>query len=278
MRSRRGPAGMLMFCKCVCTWQPVQVVHGDGRVRSLAHPITVGELLECHPHHFVCEPSSDGPLYHTGMLPSEMELEEGRIYLLLPLPRLLPHLANTFPKPPSCPCFSKRETRTVAPHSSSSSSSPDIAPARQKNDACGGDDDDKKQGKQQQRQRQGTFFKDKSRFKKWLANNHRHLVAAATSASKLHHRARSKFVRSLIYTSKRLLPERLQIPLIISLDKLEEQANMKNSATAKTQVSMQCSRNRWRPGLECISEVDLLAGLLIKEDGPGGMMLTDRLG
>lgn len=134
-----------------------------------------------------------------------------------------------------------------------------------------------KQGKQQQQQ--GTFFKDKSRFKKWLANNHRHLVAAATSASKLHHRARSKFVRSLIYTSKRLLPERLQIPLIISLDKLEEQANMKNSsATAKTQVSMQCSRNRWRPGLECISEVDLLAGLLIKDDGPGGMMITDRLG
>jgi hypothetical protein len=91
----KGHQGML-FCNCICAWQPVRVVHGDGHIRSLTRPVTVGELLHHHPHHFVCEPTSDGPLYHSGMLPLDMELEEGCIYLLLPLPRLLPLAAFKF--------------------------------------------------------------------------------------------------------------------------------------------------------------------------------------
>ncbi len=112
-----GFASSVMLCKCMCAynWEPVRVVDGDGRVRSLNHPVTVGELVECHPHHFVCEPTSKAPLYHTAMLPLDMKLEEGKIYLLLPLPRLLPHLSNIFDsEPPSCPCFQSLQPQLAA--------------------------------------------------------------------------------------------------------------------------------------------------------------------
>jgi hypothetical protein len=49
------------------------------------------------------------------MLPLDMKLEEGRIYLLLPLPRLLPHLSNIFDsEPPSCPCFQSLHPQLAA--------------------------------------------------------------------------------------------------------------------------------------------------------------------
>ena len=104
--------GTHLLCNhIICTWQRVRVVHGDVHIRSFAgRPVTVKELIQHHPHHFVCNPTSNGPVSHGGMLPFDMELEEGRMYLLLPLPKLIPHLASTFPSPPSCPCFSNLDS------------------------------------------------------------------------------------------------------------------------------------------------------------------------
>ncbi|KAG0589338.1 hypothetical protein KC19_1G014200 [Ceratodon purpureus] len=218
----------MLFCNCICSWQPVRVVHGDGHIRSLTRPVTVGELLKHHPHHFVCEPTSNGPLYHSGMLPLDMELEEGRIYLLLPLPRLLPHLASTFPNPPCCPCFSHRETM----HSNSA----------QKYDSK-------------------SFSEEHSRLKSWLARNQDQFLVAASTMRKFRHRVvKSKLVRSLVRMSKRMLPDRLRLRL--SFQKLEDFSKGSTSSSVVGKSVQYCSRNRWRPGLECISEVDLLTGLL----------------
>lgn len=230
----------MFFCNCVCAWEPVKLVHGDGRIRSLTHPITVGELLDCHPHHFVCEPSSDGPLFHTGMLPLEMELEEGRVYLLLPLPRLLPHLSNMFSRPPSCPCFSHRDGRVVSPNPSSS--------------LCG---ENQSVGDASETQNGVEFektFKHKSRIMKWFARNHGQLLAAANSAQEFQQSTRSKLMRSLLHLTRKLLPKKLFLRKYS--EKLENQI-MNQSIMGRVQFS----RNRWRPGLECISEVNLLAGL-----------------
>lgn len=214
-----------LFCKCICAWQPVQVVHGDGHIRSLSRPVTVGELLKCHPHHFVCEPTSNGPLYHSGMLPFDMELEEGRVYLLLPLPRLLPHLASTFPNPPCCSCFNS--------HTGSSQDSQRPGPTVEENMA-------------------------NHRVRSWIVRHHRQLLNVRHRVSK------SKLVRSLVGMSTRMLPERLRFR--ISFHKLENEENVDvskgDSPGVAKSVQFCSSRNRWRPGLECISEVDLLTGLL----------------
>ncbi|XP_024369997.1 uncharacterized protein [Physcomitrium patens] len=228
--------GRGMFCNHLCAWQPVRVMHGDGQVRSFTRTVTVGELLKCHPHHFVCEPTSDGPIYHSGMLPFDMELEEGRVYLLLPLPRLLPHLGGTFSNPPSCPCFSYRE----ATLSSSGST--------HKYDDDGLDSQ--------------SFNGDPSRLKCWIAKNQGQFLMAADAMRKFRHRvAKSKLVKSLLRMSKRTLPQRLQFrfPFL----KREDNSLVKPSSSSAIGKSVQyCSRNRWRPGLECISEVDFLTGLL----------------
>lgn len=223
----KGQQQKMLFCNCICAWQPVRVVHGDGHIRSLPPPVTVGELLKCHPHHFVCEPTSTGPLYHSGMLPFDMELEEGRIYLLLPLPRLLPHLASTFPT--SCPCFSHRENM----HS-------DAAP---KYDQLG-----------------KTFSEDDAS----LDFQGQFLVAAKTMRKLRHRVYKSKLVRSVVRMTRRMLPDRLLFRF--SLRRVENNLLTKGSSSAVGKsVQYSCSRNRWRPGLECISEVDLLTGLLNRD-------------
>lgn len=237
----KGPQGML-FCNCICAWQPVQVVHGDGHIRSISRPVTVGELLKCHPHHFVCEPTSNGPLYHSGMLPFDMELEEGRIYLLLPLPRLLPHLASTFPNPPCCPCFNSHR-ETLNKNSTPKDEGSALFPHENNNI---------------------------SRVRRWIVRHQGQFLVAADTMKKVKHRvAKSKLAKSLVRMSTRMLPERLRFRL--AFQKLENDINSdlwkgpssESPSLVGKSVQQYCSsRNRWRPGLECISEVDLLTGLL----------------
>lgn len=227
----------ILFCNCICSWQPVRVVHGDGHVRSLNRPITVGELLKRHPHHFVCKPTADGPLYHSGMLPLDMELEEGNIYLLLPLPRLLPHLASTFPDPLPCPCFSNREAMYL-------SSNP--AHMHEGNHA-----------------ELKTLSEEHSIGRNWsIVKSHGQFLVIATKVRNLRHRvAISKPIRSLIRMSQRILPERLL--LRSSFHKLKNEHSKSSSSSSVVGKSVQyCTRNRWRPGLECISEVGSVTGLL----------------
>ncbi|XP_024392225.1 uncharacterized protein [Physcomitrium patens] len=220
----------MLFSKYICAWQPVRVMHGDGHVRSLTRPVTVGDLLKCHPHHFVCKPSSTGPLYHSSMLPSDMELEEGRIYLLLPLPRLLPNLSSALSYPPSCPCFSHLEATQIY----NDDGSPDSK----------------------------SFIGEYSRMKCWIARRHGQFQVAANTIRMLKHRvAKSKIMKSLVRMSKRTLPERLLFRLCFQ--KLEDNILLPSSSPSDVEKPGQCcSRNRWRPGLECISEIALITGLL----------------
>ena len=209
-RAMKGPVTNL-FCNCMaCTWQPVRVVRGDGHVRIVTRPIAVRELLEHHPHHFVCEPSSKGPVYHSGMLPLDMELEEGRMYLLLPLPRLLPHLDSTFlSPPPSCPCFSS-------------------------SDSLGYDPIGKTVSEEDSRHVGGQLL----------------LVVATKRMQKLRHMViKSKLMEPFLFMGRRMLPQRPFQKLVNNLSK---------GTVVEKSVRYSCSRNRWRPGLECISEADLL--------------------
>jgi hypothetical protein len=62
-----------------------------------------------------------------------------------------------------------------------------------------------------------------------------------------------------------MLPERLR--LRFSFQRLESFAKAATASPPSASVGgkstqYSCSRNRWRPGLECISEVDLLTNLL----------------
>uniref|UniRef100_A0A7I4EQG4 Uncharacterized protein n=2 Tax=Physcomitrium patens TaxID=3218 RepID=A0A7I4EQG4_PHYPA len=144
-------------------------MHGDDHVRSLTRPVTVGDLLKCHPHHFVCEPSSTGPLHHSSMLPLHMELEEGRIYLLS-LPRLLPHLSSALSYPSSCPCFTHLEATQ------------------------NWNDDGNPNSK--------TFNGEHSGMKCWIATRHGQFQVAANTIWMLKHRvAKSKIIRSLVRMS-----------------------------------------------------------------------------
>ena len=85
---------------------------------------------------------------------------------------------------------------------------------------------------------------------------------AANALRKFRHRvAKSKLMRSLMRMSKMMIPERLRLRL--SFQKLEDFAKgSASSSVVGKSVQYNCARNRWRPGLECISEVDLLTGLL----------------
>jgi len=197
----------MLFCNCICAWQPVRVVHGDGHIRRITPPVTVEELLKCHPHHFVCEPTTTGPLYHSGMLPFDMELEEGRIYLLLPLPRLLPHLAST----PSCPCFSQCRENLL--HS-------DAAP---KYDQFLGKPEEQYHSSVDDFHQAGQF------------------LVVAKSMRKLRHRvAESKLVRSLVRMSRRMLPERL----LFRFSFRRGEKNHSSSSVMGKSVQYSCSRNR----------------------------------
>lgn len=78
-------------------------------------------------------------------------------------------------------------------------------------------------------------------------------LVVAKSMRKLRHRvAKSKLVRSL-----------LRMLWLFRIHRRERE-NASDDATSKA-VHYSCSRNRWRPGLECISEVDLLTGLLNRD-------------
>ncbi|CAK9202107.1 unnamed protein product [Sphagnum jensenii] len=251
MRSR----GVLL-CDCVCSWEPVRVVHGDGRVRSLSRPTTVQQLLACHPHHFVCEPTSEPPLYHTGMLSLDTELEEGRIYLILPLPRLLPpayHLSNNnnmfSTTTPSCPCFTPHASKNIFPSSSCnafpSATAGSVQGSRLSNTLLQWTSDKK--------------FLRTSRIGRWFSTRSQQLLAAASTVQQ---KTGSCIMRSLVHMSHLKIFHTKMFCRNSSQDlhKLHEPHQLPSKQAILCRV--QSSRNRWRPGLECISEVELMAGLL----------------
>lgn len=332
-----GGGSSVMLCKCMCAynWEPVRVVDGDGRVRSLNRPVTVRELVECHPHHFVCEPTSKAPLYHTAMLPLDMQLEEGRIYLLLPLPRLLPHLSNIFnSEPPSCPCFQSLHPQLAAAAASSCFITPQAAAAAQAlvlspsktKEAAGSlihaaaagtsqddipDPDPSKIGicsidktmTTSSNSAAGAQLRATTRISEWFnasksnvagsdiqgRKNHLRLQAARSSTEQTsdddhplgaqqqqQQQEAAKqagcfmspmLMASLVHLVKKLLSS-LIIPFSTNVQDPGRVPELKVAAAAGFH---QCSmRNRWRPALECISELDsqfaAAAGMMLSNE------------
>lgn len=86
--------------------EKVRVIQPDGQVRQLELPVSVGDLLRLHPHHYVREAITRRSRFRASIMPLEAQLESGGIYLLLPLPRLFPSSsASASPLPPPCACF-----------------------------------------------------------------------------------------------------------------------------------------------------------------------------
>lgn len=85
--------------------EKVRVIQPDGQVRQLELPVSVGDLLRLHPHHYVREAITRRSRFRASIMPVEAQLESGGIYLLLPLPRLFPSSASAPPLPPPCACF-----------------------------------------------------------------------------------------------------------------------------------------------------------------------------
>ncbi|CAK9250078.1 unnamed protein product [Sphagnum jensenii] len=328
-----GSASSVMLCKCMCAynWEPVRVVDGDGRVRSLNRPVTVGELVECHPHHFVCEPTSKAPLYHTAMLPLDMQLEEGRIYLLLPLPRLLPHLSNIFDsEPPSCPCFQSLHPQLataaaasscfITPQAAAAAQALVLSPSKTK-EAAGSlihaaaagtsqddipDPDPSKIGicsidktmTTSSNSDAGAQLRATTRISEWLnvsksnvagsdiqgRKNHLRLQAARSSAEQTSDddhplgaqqqqqqqeaaKQAGCFMSPMLMASLVHLVKKLLSSLIIPFSTNVQDPGRVAAAAGFHQCSM---RNRWRPALECISELDsqfaAAAGMMLSNE------------
>ncbi|KAG6546264.1 hypothetical protein Mapa_012303 [Marchantia paleacea] len=92
--------GNVAFLSC-CLSKVVRVVHPSGRVYIYTQPISIAELLLAYPHHYVCD--SEGTNPKGAMLPLEMDLQLGRTYVLVPLPRLFNCVkGGQRPQPTSC--------------------------------------------------------------------------------------------------------------------------------------------------------------------------------
>lgn len=86
--------------------EKARVIQSDGQVRQVELPMSVGDLLRLHPHHYVKEAITRSKIFKASMMPTEAQLQSDGIYLLLPLPRLFPSTsASALPLPPPCACF-----------------------------------------------------------------------------------------------------------------------------------------------------------------------------
>ncbi|XP_031121478.1 uncharacterized protein LOC116024665 [Ipomoea triloba] len=63
----------------------IRIVHLNGQVEEIAHPITAGEVLNNNPNHVLSKPSSSqGMVRRIMILSPESELKRGSIYFLIP--------------------------------------------------------------------------------------------------------------------------------------------------------------------------------------------------
>ncbi|XP_031101255.1 uncharacterized protein LOC116005142 [Ipomoea triloba] len=64
----------------------IRIVHLNGHVEEITHPITAGEVLKNNPNHVLSKPSSQGMVRRILILSPESELKRGSIYFLIPAP------------------------------------------------------------------------------------------------------------------------------------------------------------------------------------------------
>ncbi|KAK7289899.1 hypothetical protein RIF29_03926 [Crotalaria pallida] len=62
----------------------IRIVHLNGYVEEITHPITAGEVLDANPNHVLSKPSSQGVVRWILILSPETELKKGSIYFLIP--------------------------------------------------------------------------------------------------------------------------------------------------------------------------------------------------
>ncbi|XP_022149654.1 uncharacterized protein LOC111018033, partial [Momordica charantia] len=89
----------------------IRIVHLNGHVEEIAHPITAGEVLEANPNHVLSKPCSQGVVRRILILSPESELKRGSIYFLIPatsLPDKKRNTASTLKK-------SSRKTKSNTP-------------------------------------------------------------------------------------------------------------------------------------------------------------------
>ncbi|KAA0057142.1 hypothetical protein IC582_026649 [Cucumis melo] len=62
----------------------IRIVHLNGHVEEITHPITAGDVLKANPNHVLSKPSSQGVVRRILILSPESELKRGSIYFLIP--------------------------------------------------------------------------------------------------------------------------------------------------------------------------------------------------
>ncbi|KAM1205032.1 hypothetical protein ACFX2G_005984 [Malus domestica] len=62
----------------------IRIVHLNGYIEEISHPVTAGEILEANPNYLLSKPSSQGVVRKILILSPESELKRGSIYFLIP--------------------------------------------------------------------------------------------------------------------------------------------------------------------------------------------------
>eukprot|EP01018_Ginkgo_biloba_P038798 Gb_19662 [translate_table: standard] len=62
----------------------VRVLHSNGRVEEYSRTVKAGEVMKANPKHVLGEPSCQGVVQKTVVLPPDAELQRGKIYFLIP--------------------------------------------------------------------------------------------------------------------------------------------------------------------------------------------------
>ncbi|WCJ34811.1 hypothetical protein M5689_016096 [Euphorbia peplus] len=117
----------------------IRIVHLNGVVEEITHPITAGEILKSNPNHVLSKPCcSQGVSRKILILSPESELKRGSIYFLIPAAASLPENKKNKKKKSSSghrknisgndqlvssdsECESDRKVKVLAPVSKSSS-------------------------------------------------------------------------------------------------------------------------------------------------------------
>ncbi|XP_016450249.1 uncharacterized protein LOC107775080 [Nicotiana tabacum] len=61
----------------------IRIVHLNGHVEEITHPITASEVLKNYPNHILTKPCSQGIIRRILILSPESELKRGSIYFLV---------------------------------------------------------------------------------------------------------------------------------------------------------------------------------------------------
>ncbi|GAV58662.1 DUF4228 domain-containing protein [Cephalotus follicularis] len=62
----------------------IRIVHLNGYVEEITHPVTAGEILKANPNHVLSKPCSQDLVRRILILSPETELKRGSIYFLIP--------------------------------------------------------------------------------------------------------------------------------------------------------------------------------------------------